>query len=159
MCWWIQALVNKVENTKQLSCRREKVDLFCDAASCPPKLAAVMFDGPARPMFTRRDVEQVLIQKFEHREDNWIMGLEILAILMGIQTFKEQLKGKLVRIWTDNSGGEHSLRQGSSRTNDYNALVHIFWLTCQRHNIDVDIKRVPTKDNIAGQSISFLSSV
>ena len=149
MGWWIQALENKVENTKQLSCRLEKVDLFCDAASTPPKLAAVIFEDEKVPMFTRLDVEDKLIQKFETRKDNWIMGLEILAIILGLETFKERIKGKLLRIWTDNSGGEHSLRQGSSKTNDYNALVHFFWLTCQKLNIDVDIRRVPTDDNIA----------
>ena len=87
------------------------------------------------------------------------MGLEIMAIMLGVEAFKEQMKGKLLRIWTDNSGGEHSLRQGSSRTNDYNALVHHFWLTCQKLNIDVDIRRVPTADNIAGKDILFLSYV
>jgi len=149
MKWWIQALENKVENTKQLSCKRVKIDLFCDAASTPPKLAAVLFDGQSRPEFTRMDVEKRLMHKFEDRKDNQIMGLEILAIILGIETFKEKMRGKLLRIWTDNSGGEHSLRQGSSRTNDYNALVHFFWLYCQKLNIDVDIRRVPTADNIA----------
>jgi len=149
MKWWIQALENKVVNTKQVSCKREKVDLFCDAASTPPKLAAVLFNGQSRPEFTRIDVEKRLMQKFEDRKDNQIMGLEILAIILGIETYKEKMSGKLVRIWTDNSGGEHSLRQGSSRTNDYNALVHFFWLYCQKLNIDVDIRRVPTADNIA----------
>ena len=62
MKWWIQALENKVENTKQLSCKREKIDLFCDAASTPPKLAAVLFDGQSRPMYTRLDVEQKLVK-------------------------------------------------------------------------------------------------
>ena len=41
------------------------------------------------PMFTRLDVEKRLVQKLEDRKDNQIMGLEILAIMMGVETFKK----------------------------------------------------------------------
>ena len=90
-----------------------------------------------------------MMQKFGHRKDKMIMGSEILAVMLGLETFKEQIDGKLLRIWTDNAGGEHVLRQGSSKTNDYNALVHLFWLKCAQLSIEVEARRRPTKDNIA----------
>ena len=77
------------------------------------------------------------------------MGFEVLAVLLGVESLKKQIDGKLLRIWIDNSGGEHVLRQGSSRTSDYNALVHFFWLMSAKLNTEVEIRRVPTKDNIA----------
>ena len=40
------------------------------------------------------------------RNDAQIMGLELLAIALGLSTFGNQLRGKCVRVWTDNAGGQ-----------------------------------------------------
>ena len=34
------------------------------------------------------------------------MSLELLAIIVGLHTFLEHLRGMRVRVWTDNTGGE-----------------------------------------------------
>ena len=147
--WWKQALKIEIPHQRNLANKLGKVNLFCDAASTPPKVAAILFTEDGKPVFTRLDVDNKLKAKFEQRDDNDIMGLEILAIIVGVATFAKQLNNKYVKIWTDNTGGEAVLRQGAAKAMDHNALVHIFWLLAIEHDFMVEIARVPTDDNIA----------
>ena len=43
---------------------------------------------------------------FTRRRDAQIMGLELLSITLGLQTFKELLHGSKVVIHSDNTGAE-----------------------------------------------------
>ena len=80
-------------------------------------------------MFCDWEPPQQLLSSWVRRSDNQIMGLEILSIalgsfavrrqvlhlcrvLAGISTFAEELRGRDVVIWSDNSGGEHSFKKG-----------------------------------------------
>ena len=83
------------------------------------------------------------------RKDEQIMGYELLAILTGIVTFLPLLKGRTLRIWTDNEGGAFSVIRGGSAQQDHNCLVHRFWCLCYEHAIHPWIARVPSEDNIS----------
>ena len=87
--------------------------------------------------------------KFESRNDAQIMCLELLAILMGLETFSERCRGKNIRVWTDNVGSEHALIKQAGRRTDHNAIVHSTWLTAARIGAGLFINRVPTHQNIA----------
>jgi len=79
--------------------------MFCDAAGSPAHLAAVLLmDG--QTYFTHAAPSQKVMKAFYHRRDNQIMGLELLAISLGLETFKELLSGRRVVIHSDNSGSE-----------------------------------------------------
>jgi hypothetical protein len=52
---------------------------------------------------------------FANRGDNQIASLEILAIALGISTFKQKLSGRRVVIHSDNTTAEHGVRKGRAR--------------------------------------------
>ena len=43
------------------------------------------------------------------------MGLEILAIAVGLATFADELRGRKVVVWSDNTGTESASRAGTAR--------------------------------------------
>ena len=63
----------------------------------------------------------------------------------------EHLRGKYVRVWTDNAGGEGALKKGAAKASDHNFLVHATWLLAAKNNVGLWINRVPTDDNIADE--------
>ena len=48
------------------------------------------------------------LQFFKRRSDNQIMGLELLAISLGLATFVDTLRGRKVIVHSDNTGSEVS---------------------------------------------------
>ena len=102
-----------------------------------------------RVKYTVWDPSPELVAMFAIRRDMQIMGLELLAIVLGLSTFFAECRGRVVRVWTDNAGGEGALKKGSSFSDDHNAIVHMTWLLAAINNIGVFINRVPTLDNIA----------
>ena len=81
------------------------VHLFCDASGSPPQLAAVLFvDGSC--LFTHMPAPKDSLLNFRSRADNQIMGLELLAISLGLSAFQEQLRGRKVVVHSDNTGSE-----------------------------------------------------
>lgn len=83
------------------------------------------------------------------RRDAQIAGLEILAIALGVSSFAERIRGRRVRVFSDNTVAEGVTRRGSARCFDHNSLAHAFWTTAMEEGWQVWIDRVPTKDNIA----------
>ena len=124
------------------------VELFCDARGQPAHLAAVLYiDGNI--VFADWAPPQSLMTLFQSRKDNQIMGLELLAIALGLSTFGELLLGRNVRVWSDNTGSEHATRRGASKQFDHNCIAHCIWLVAARLKIGMQIERVATDDNIA----------
>ena len=105
------------------------------------------------------------LQAFRARGDSQIMGLELLAISLGLATFKEYIAGRNVVVHSDNTGSEVrnlcvvcmvcnrvfqvSIRRGTARSLDHAQLVHHQWLFIAEHGINLFVKRVGTKYNIA----------
>ena len=146
--WWIEVFDNDLKQAIDLRKRAKTVDLFCDASGNPPIMAAVMLDKGCAEYCTKL-VPDAIMQKFEHRKDEQIMGLELLAVLMGVETFQNKLKNRNVRVWTDNIGGECALRKQTSRMTDHNAIVHLTWLRAAQIGAGLFMNRVPTNENIA----------
>ena len=63
--------------------------------------------------------------------------------------FGKLLRGKCLRIYSDNSGAEAALSKAASRVFDQNAIVHVLWKKMAVLGLEAWIGRVPTKDNIA----------
>ena len=122
--------------------------MFCDASGSPPRIAAVVIDKYSIE-HCAMDVLPTVAAKFEQRNDKQIMGMELLAILAGIETFKDKCQGARVRIWTDNIGGECALRKQACKAVDHNALVHLVWTKAAELNAGLFINRVPSCENIA----------
>ena len=86
---------------------------------------------------------------FITRRDKQICGLELLSIALGLSTFIEQLKGRIVHIVSDNKGAESAKAKGSARAFDHTCIVHCLWLKAAQLGIEMVIDQVPTKENIA----------
>ena len=82
---------------------RHPVHLFCDASSC--HMGAVLrCDGAW--LWTHHPVDSALLALFVDRNDKQIMGLELLAISLGLCSFLPWLRGRCVVIHSDNKGSE-----------------------------------------------------
>ena len=79
------------------------------------------------------------------------MGQELLAIVVSLCSFLPYLSGKVVRVWTDNTGGEGALRKGGAHSRDHNLMVHAVWLFAARHCVGLRIERVCSRENIADE--------
>ena len=90
-----------------------------------------------------------LLACFKRRRDKQIMGLELLAISLGLHTFDWLLYGQRVVIHCDNKGAEASVRRGSAVQLDHAQLVHEQWFEAARAGLSIFVQRVATDDNIA----------
>ena len=141
LSWWKQVLALKLTQRRLVRQPTEVVELFCDARGTPPRLSAVLFaDGVVE--YTDLATPQQLLDLFGQRDDAQIMGQELLAIALGLCTFLKKLRGRCVRVWTDNKGGECCLRSGAARAGDHNLLVHALWLLAAKENFGLWVERV-----------------
>ena len=79
--------------------------LFCDVRGHPPHIAAVLFQN-GKCTFTHMTPSAAVLEMFRCRMDNQIMGLELLSISLGLESFKRELHGQKVIVHSDNTGSE-----------------------------------------------------
>ena len=77
------------------------------------------------------------------------MGLELLAIALGLSTFGDFVRGRRVAVWSDITGSEKGTAKGACKEWDHSCIVHCLWLKAAALGIDMPVFRVPTHDNIA----------
>ena len=146
--WWTVAIKEDICDEKAFGgCTPERVDVYCDAASTPPVIAAVLIGANVCEMAYMK--AEALIPLWLQPRDAQIMGLELLAIVLALETFGHRLREKLVVIWTDNEAAEHALIRGGAGCGDHNRIIHGFWAAVRRLRCEICIARVPSKDNIA----------
>jgi hypothetical protein len=122
--------------------------LFVDARGVPPRCAAVLFiDGQC--LCTDGQPSAGIMSSFERKADNQIMTLEILAISVGLSTFADELRGRKVIVFSDNTGAEAASRKGSAKSWDHCGLIHEIWSHCWVNSIYIWIERVASKDDIS----------
>ena len=68
----------------------------------------------------------------------------MLASALAISTWADELQGRRVRLFSDNTVAEWSFRKGSAKCNDHGAIVHHFWSVIGQLGIDLRIDRVPS---------------
>jgi hypothetical protein len=82
LAWWQRVLSHRLWQTKRLGIRSDVVDIFCDAASTPARLAAV-YMGKAEIAYTEWTPPAQLLLELEPRRDQQICALELMAIALG----------------------------------------------------------------------------
>ena len=104
--WWMEVLrlgLSERRNWGQSQAR--PVHLFCDASGSPAHLGAVLWVDGAW-FWTHLAPEEATMEMFKRRKDQQIMGLELLAISLGLCTFQPHLSGRKVVVHCDNTGSE-----------------------------------------------------
>ena len=87
LCWWRQVLQNNIAERREWAVpEKPPVHLFCDARGYPAHIAAVLVCDGAQA-YTQLKPSEELLQLFTRRNDNQIMGLELLSISLGLTTF------------------------------------------------------------------------
>jgi len=175
LLWWKTVLQLELAELRPWKPPQEApIHMFGDASSTPPYLGAVLFaDGKWE--YTHMAPPSEVLERFRRRRDKQIMGLELLAISLGLSTWREKLKGRKVVIHSDNKGSEVCLppplhpasmkclpacssvasvcqlafSRGSARAMDHAQLVHCQWLHAVTEGLEIFVKRVATDDNIA----------
>ena len=89
------------------------------------------------------------IEAFQPREDNQIMGLEMLSIALGLCSFEHLLGRRRVVIWSDNTGAQAAAGSGAARAFDHACLAHGLWVKFAHLRCLARVERVPTDENIA----------
>ena len=147
--WWLWALEQDIVETRQWqSCELPPVHLMVDAAGSPAHCAAVLFvDG--RCMYTDGAPAEYLMKEFQGRSDNQIMTLEILAIALGLSTFANEICGRNVVVFSDNTGAEAASRKGTAASWDHCQLIHEIWSHSLRNRTNIWIERVPSEYNLS----------
>ena len=104
--WWLQVFdLDIVDKRSWTAAASAPIHLFCDASSSPAHLGVVAFiDNEI--LWSHMAPSGALLRNFAHREDKQIMGLELLAISLGLCTFGDALRGRKVVVYSDNSGSE-----------------------------------------------------
>ena len=111
-------------------------------------MAAVLFiDGEVLYAELAPDAELMQISK--RRRDGQVMGLEVLAIALGLSSLEGRLTGRALEVFSDNSGAERSVARASAKDWDHTALVHGIWSLAARMSLSIWVHRVPSKSNIS----------
>ena len=106
LIWWTQILKSKLcERRSWTNAQAAPVHLFCDASGRPAHLGAVLIMDD-KCYFTHYVPPAEVVNGFRRRNDNQIMGLELLSISLGLCTFADLIRGRNVVVHSDNTGAE-----------------------------------------------------
>ena len=102
--WWEVVLrlnISELRPWQQIS--TPPCHVFVDAASSPAQCGAVAFvDGHV--LYTCARPNAAIWRQFAARQDRQITGLEILACAVALSTFQQELAGRAVCLYSDNTG-------------------------------------------------------
>jgi len=106
LLWWRRILSSNIAELIPWKRSADKhVHMFCDASGKFPHLGVVIFIDD-EVFWTHASPPPQVLAQFRSRADNQIMGLELLAISLGLSTFDQLLRGRRLTIHSDNSGSE-----------------------------------------------------
>jgi hypothetical protein len=105
--WWSNVLQLDLSEDRPWHTAGEKVcRIFVDAASTPAYCAVVAFiDG--KRFYTAMAPPEDLWRQLAARRDKQITSLEIIAILLAMDTFADLLTNRRVVLYSDNKGTQH----------------------------------------------------
>jgi len=104
--WWNRVLRSEVAEQRGWHQQQQQpAHLYVDARSTPPRCAAVLFlDG--RRYYTDGKPGARHMKCIGKRGDGQILSLELMAIAIGLATFADELQGRQVWIFEDNTAAE-----------------------------------------------------
>ena len=126
--WWIQ-------NIKDVHCtldREEPGTEICTDASTSGGWGAVCGSKQTGGRWT------------EHEQSLHINVLELLAIEYGLKSFKDEVKGKHVKVLTDNTCAVAYIKNmGGSHSEQCNSVARKIWIWCKENNVWLTVAHIP----------------
>jgi len=113
-------------------------------------ISAVLFRG-ARvldPQFASLKLSEQLLGALQPRR-NQIGPIEALAVVLGLQAFKDELAGHDVLLFIDNTDAQGVLSKGFGRKVDVCLIAGTVWALAARSDIALHVERVRSALNIA----------
>ena len=117
-----------------------------------------MFTREDSPKQFSSDVPKLIVQRWFPRKTQICM-IELLAAVVAVQTFREEIRGKLVLLFIDSEPVEAALIKSYSAKEDVCELVGLFWELVLELRCSVYIDRVPTDSNPADNPSKILAQV
>ena len=77
------------------------------------------------------------------------MSLETMAVSVGLASFADELRGRKVLTFSDNTGAEAAARRGSALAWDHGEMVHGIWTQAFLNRTHIWILRVASDDNLS----------
>ena len=149
LCWWQEVLALKLCQARPwIQATRKRATIMADASGWPAHIAAVVIVEDT-VWYTDMRVPGSILQFFQQRNDQQILGLEMLAIALAMGTFEDELRGCDVHVYSDNTGAESGVRKGSAKEFDHTCIVHSLWTRAVELDWELTIFRVPTKANLS----------
>ena len=128
-------------------CDRNVVVSWTDAASTTRLLSAVFFDGE-KFEYTRMVAPAQILDDLVQRNDGMIGVLELLAVLLVLETWREALRYARWQAYIDNDGVLYSIINASSKASDVNLIVGKLWRNLHTLATDLIAFRIESKANI-----------
>jgi len=147
--FWIKYLTERPAAVRYLSShRRPSCTMWTDASGVTRGLAAVLRVG-GRFFYTSQRTPDVVWNQLLPRRDHQIGIQETLAIVLGLSTFADLLRGALLVCFCDNEGVKAAMSRGASVCPESSAMVGDMWMLVARERIGLFVARVESKANIA----------
>ena len=147
--WW-QSILDKgiAEKYTWQQPATDVVHIFCDAAGDPARVAAIAWDRGAT-YYADCEPPAAITRRWSERNDQQIMGLELLSIALALSSFEWLCKSRKVVIYSDNTGAECCFRNAAAKHMDHAQLVNAMWTHAAICHMHLRIERVGTHDNWA----------
>ena len=142
LTWWIQA--TRSWNGAPLLCKPVDIEMTTDASHVG--WGATIPGLSAMGQWSR---------KWSHLHSN---ARELMAVLLAIHAFLTHLKGKHIRILTDNISTVAYLNHLGGSSNMLNQIATSVWATAFQHNIQISARHLPGTLNIEADALSRYES-
>ena len=129
-------------------CDKNVVVSWTDAASSTMLLSAV-FWNKGQFQFARMVAPPGILDAFIQRNDNMIGALELLAFVLVLETWKEDIKFARWEAYVDNNGVFYSLINACCKAPDMNLIVGKCWRSLHSTATELTAFRIESKSNIA----------
>ena len=138
--WWLNAI--NQWNGAPLLAKQPEIQIECDASAsgwgaCVPSL--------------NKEASGTWNKQISFKHSNY---RELLTILLAVQSFKEDLKGKSVQVLSDNVTAVAYVNHFGGRVGEFNSIVEAIFMECQDNGITLSAKHLAGKLNSRSDKLS-----
>ena len=147
--WWIAFLEDdELKWRSTVAIQRTRVFAWTDAAG-ESRMLSAMIHVAGQWHFTYLRMPATVWQLLLPRRGHQIALQELIAVVMLVATFGEELMGCELSLYIDSDAVLGALLKGGCRAEDANLIIGPVWLWLAQEQIAIEIWRVESKANVA----------